>query len=113
MKNFEIAIESDPKGEKIHVIAFGLYSSPAEYTTLGHIVLDLTSLTYPPISHERSTHPNRHVTFALTDKKVCTQFIHQNMMKMMTINLLFDQIMPVFLKTKMISLWCNLNQELS
>ena len=36
---------------------------------MGHIVLDLTSLTYQPKSRERSTHPQRHVTSALTDRK--------------------------------------------
>ena len=63
-------------------------------------------------SSERSTHPKRHVTFALTDKKnLCAQFIHQSLMKMMTINLLFVQIALPILKTKMISLWCNHHHE--
>ena len=50
------------KETKLHVQLFGLYSSPAEYSTMGHIVLDLTSLTYQPKLRERSAHPKRHVT---------------------------------------------------
>ena len=46
MKNSGMEIELDPKGDKITCPAFGLYSSPAEYSTMGHIVLDLTSLAY-------------------------------------------------------------------
>ena len=68
MKIFGMTIELDPKGDKITCPAFGLYSSPAEYFTMGHIVMDLTSLAYQPKSRERSTHPKRHVTFVLTDK---------------------------------------------
>ena len=62
-----ITIELDPKGDKITCPAFGLYSSPAEHSTMGHIVLDLTSLAYQPttISRERSGHPKRHVTFVM------------------------------------------------
>ena len=40
MKHLGMTIELDPKGDKITCPAFGLYSSPAEYFTLGHIVLD-------------------------------------------------------------------------
>ena len=36
---------------------------------MGHIVLDLTSLAYQPKKRERSVHPKRHVSFALTDLK--------------------------------------------
>ena len=64
-----MTIEADPNGDKITCPAFGLHSSPAEYSTMGHVVLDLTSLTYLPKSHERSPHSKRHVTFALTDEK--------------------------------------------
>ena len=66
MKNLGRTIELDPKGDKITCPAFGLYSSRAEYSTIGHIVLDLTSLAYEPKSRERSGHPKRHVTFALS-----------------------------------------------
>ena len=69
MKNLGMTIELDPKGDKITCPAFGLYSSPAEYSTMGHIVLDLTSLAYQPKSRERSAHPKRHVTFALSKQK--------------------------------------------
>ena len=69
MNNLGMIIELDPKGDKITCPAFGLHSSPAECSTMGHIVLDLTSLTYQPKSRERSTHPKRHVTFALTVQK--------------------------------------------
>ena len=34
--------------DKITCPAFGLYSSPTEYTTMGHTVLDLTSLAFQP-----------------------------------------------------------------
>ena len=46
MKKLVTTIELDPKGDKISCPAFGLYSSPAEYSTMGHIVLDLSSLAY-------------------------------------------------------------------
>ena len=36
---------------------------------MGHIVLDLTILAYQPKSRERSPHPKRHVTFALSEQK--------------------------------------------
>ena len=48
MRNLGMTIELDPQGGKITCPAFGLYSSPAEYSTMGHFVLDLTSLTYQP-----------------------------------------------------------------
>ena len=40
MKNLGMTIELNSKGEKITCPAFGLYASPAEYSTMGHIVLD-------------------------------------------------------------------------
>ena len=40
-----------------------------EYSTMGHIVLDLTSRAYQPKSRERSAHLKRHVTFALSEQK--------------------------------------------
>ena len=57
MKNMGTTIELDPKGENITCPAFGMYSSPAEYHSVGHIVSDLTSLAYQPESRERSAHP--------------------------------------------------------
>ena len=69
MKNWGMTIELDPKGDKITCPALGLYSSPAEYSTMGHIVLDLTSLAYQPKSRERSARPRKHVTFALSEQK--------------------------------------------
>ena len=48
MRNFGMTIELDPQGDEITCPAFGLYSSPAEYSTMGHIVLDLTNLTHQP-----------------------------------------------------------------
>ena len=103
MKNLGMTNELDPKGDKITCQAFGLHSSPVEYSAMGHVVLDLTSLAYHPKSRERSVQPKRHVTFALTEKNPCAQFIHQGVMKM-TINLLFVQIALPILKTNMISL---------
>ena len=61
--------ELDPKGDKHKCPAFGLYSSPAEYSTMGHIVLDFTSLAYQPKLRERSAHPKRHVTFARSEQE--------------------------------------------
>ena len=110
MKNLGMTNELDPKGDKITCQAFGLHSSPVEYSAMGHIVLDLTSLAYHPTSRERSVQPKRHVTFALTEKNPCAQFIHQGVMKM-TINLLFVQIVLPILKTNMISLWCDHHHE--
>ena len=69
MKNLGMIVELDPNGDKISCPAFGLYSSPAEYSTIGHIVLDLTSLAYHPKSRERSDHPKGHVTSALSEQK--------------------------------------------
>ena len=69
MKNMGMTIELEPKGDKITCPAFGLYSSPVEYSTMGRIVLDLTGLTYQPKSRERSAHPKRRVTFALSEQK--------------------------------------------
>ena len=71
MRNLGMTIELDPQGDKITCPAFGLFSSPAEYSTMGHIVLDLTSLTYQPTtkSSDRSDHPKRHVIFAMSERK--------------------------------------------
>ena len=69
MKNLGMTVELDPKGDKITCPAFGLHSSPTEYSTVEHIVLDLTSLAFQPKSRERSPHPKRHVTFALSEQK--------------------------------------------
>ena len=64
-----MTIELNPKGDKITCSVFGLYSSPVEYSTMGHIVLDLTSLAYQPKSRERSARPTKHVTFVLMTQK--------------------------------------------
>ena len=69
MQNLGITLELDPKGAKIRCPAFGLYSSPIEYSTLGHIVLDLTRPAYQPKSRERSARPTKHVTFTLSQEK--------------------------------------------
>ena len=70
MRNLGTTIELDPQGDKIICPAFGLSSSPAEYSTMGHIVLDLTSLTYQPTtkSSNRSGHPQKHVIFAMSER---------------------------------------------
>ena len=75
MKNLGMTIERDPKGDKLTWPAFGLKSSPAEYSTVGHIVLDLTSLAYQPTTQtrERSGHPRRHVTLAMSEQKLAYQ----------------------------------------
>ena len=71
MKKLGMAIELDPKGDKITCPAFGLYSSLAEHSTTGHIVLDLTNLAYQPTTklREQSGHPKRHVTFAMSERR--------------------------------------------
>ena len=66
MKNLGTTIELDPEGDKITCAAFGLHLSPVEYSTMGRLVLDSTSLVYQPTSRERSAHPKRNVTFTLS-----------------------------------------------
>ena len=48
MRNLGTTVELDLQGDKITCPAFGLFSSSAEYSTLAHNVLDLTSLTHQP-----------------------------------------------------------------
>ena len=69
MKNLDMTIELDPKGDKITSPAFGLYSSPAEHSTVGHLVLDLTSLAsqLTTKSREQPDHPKGHVTLAMSE----------------------------------------------
>ena len=71
MRNLGMTTELDPHGDKITCPAFGLFASPAEYSTMGHIVLDLTSLTYQPSTNstDRSADPKRHVIFAMSERK--------------------------------------------
>ena len=71
MKNLGMTHELYSKADKITCPAFGLYSSPAEYSTMGHIVLDLTNLAYQPTtkSREQPGHSKRHVTFAMSERK--------------------------------------------
>ena len=69
MKNLGTTVELDPQGDKITCPAFGFYSSPAEFSTMGHIVWDLLSLAYQPKSRERIAHPKRHVTLTLSEQK--------------------------------------------
>ena len=76
MKNVGISIELDPKGDNISCPAFGLYSSPAEYSTMGHIVLDLTSLAYQPKFRERYVRPKKHVTFCSIGAKISISSSH-------------------------------------
>ena len=60
-----MTIELDPQGDKTTSPAFGLFSSPAEYSTLGH------SLTYQPMT--KSSGPSgksrRHVTFPIPERE--------------------------------------------
>ena len=71
MKNLGTTIELDPKEDQITCPAFGLYSSPAESSAMGHIVLDLRNLSYQPTTktREQSGHPKRHVTFAMSGRR--------------------------------------------
>ena len=52
MKTLGMTLELDPKGAKMTCPYFHLFSSPIKYSTMGHIVLDLTSLAYKPKSQE-------------------------------------------------------------
>ena len=65
-----MTIERNSEGDKITCPAFRLYSSPVKYSTMGHIVLDLTSLACQPNSRERSARPTKHVSFALLQPKL-------------------------------------------
>ena len=56
-KNLSMTIELETKGDTITCPAFRLYSSPAQCSTVGHIVLDLRSLAHQPKSRERSARP--------------------------------------------------------
>ena len=69
MKNLGTTIELDPEANQITFPAFGMYSFPAEYSTIGHLVL--TNLAYQPTttSREQPGHPKRHVTFAMSQRK--------------------------------------------
>ena len=71
MKNLGTTIELDPKKDNITCPAFGLYSSPAEHSTMGHIVLDLTNLASRPTtkSCEQLGHLKKHVTFAMSERR--------------------------------------------
>ena len=84
MKYLGTTIELDPKGDKITCPIFGLYSSPADYSKMGHIVLDLTNLAYQSTtkSREQPGHPKRHVTFAMSEQKQHIQLMHQTCMTM-------------------------------
>ena len=69
MKNLGTTMELDSKGDTITCPAFGLYSSLAEHSTMGHVVLDLTNLAYQPTtkSREQTGHPK--VTFAMSERR--------------------------------------------
>ena len=105
MNNLGPIIELNPKGDEITCPVFILYSSPVEYSTTGHIVLDLTSLAYQPKSPERSARPTKHLTFAPSKKSWHIQLLHNNWETTKVTNLLFAQVRLPFLKMKMISFW--------
>ena len=71
MEKLGTTIELDPEKDKITCPAFGLYSCPAEYSTIGHIVLDITNVACQPTtkSREQPGHPKRHVTFAMSERR--------------------------------------------
>ena len=64
MQNMGITLELEPEGAKITWPVFGLYSSPIEYSTMGHI-----GLAYQPKSRERLARSTKHVTFAPSQRK--------------------------------------------
>ena len=85
MKNLGMTIELDPQGDKITCPAFGLFPSPAEYSTMGHIELDLPSLTYQPTtkSRERPLSPKETCNLCHVRAKIQPiQLVHQTCMKM-------------------------------
>ena len=69
LKKLGMTIELNPKGDKITCLASGLFSFSVDYSTMGYVVLDLTSLAYQPKSRDRSARPTKNVTFALTQQK--------------------------------------------
>ena len=69
MQNLGVTLQVDPEGVQSTCPAFGLYSSLVEYSTVGHIVLDMTSLAYHPKLREQSARPTKHVTVALSQRK--------------------------------------------
>ena len=70
MQDLGITLDLDPKGAKITCPAFGLYSSPIEYSTMGQSVLDLTRLAYQPKSRERSARPDKTRNFGSFATKI-------------------------------------------
>ena len=99
MKHLGMTIELDPKRDTITCPAFGLYSSPAEYSTMGHF----------GFGFDESCVPEK-IAWADRSKNQRIQLAHENWTKMMTINPLFVQTMLPFLKMKMMSLWCGHHQ---
>ena len=110
-------LDLDPKGAKITCPAFGMYSSPDEYSTMGHIVLDLTSLAYQPKLRERPARPTKHVVFALVAKKISvSSACSRTEWRRRWHNLLFVQTaLRRFWRRgwwrPLINLWCHLHQE--
>ena len=62
---------TDLRVSGLMIFGLDLFSSPAENSTMGHVVLDLTSLTYQPTtkSSDQSGHPKRHVIFGMPERK--------------------------------------------
>ena len=75
MKHLGMTIELDPKRDKITCPAFGLYSSPAEYSTMGHF----------GFGFDESCVPDK-IAWADRSKNQQIQLAHENWTKMMTIN---------------------------
>ena len=75
MRNLGATIELDPQGDKVACPAFGLSSSPAEYSTLGLVLLGLTSLTNQPTtkSSDGLVTQRRHVSFAMSERERAIQ----------------------------------------
>ena len=76
MNNVGMTIELNAKGDKITGPSFGLYDSPAEYSTMGLVVLDLTCLAYQPNLRERSARLKQHVTFRPVGAKISISSSH-------------------------------------
>ena len=77
-------------------------------TLLWDIVLDLTSLAYQPNSRERSAHPKKHVTFALSEQ-ISAHPVHSPELDKDDDDKPLVTLMRVFMKMKIINLWYKMN----
>ena len=82
VKDLGMTVEMDPTGGTITFPAFGLYSSPAEHSTMGHIVLDLTSPAYQPSRVSNMVTRGDMLPLPCQSEDQHIQLMHQTWMKM-------------------------------